>query len=506
MPAPAQENASIGQPLALLGIPFSNQDLACTVTECLQKILYNKREGKISYFSTIDGTLITKSYGWLPTTVDNPELLSHLRHNDITAISGSFLKTLGRCLGSTISPTFTTYEFLFALTQALSEKEKGVFILGGTEKETKNTAISLHDKFTKLRLVGIATPPLFTEGEDLINSNERDALLVEQINSSNADVLILNLGSTKQELWLERVRHLLTVPLIINVDHALEAINKISSKTSDQKNGDQQNSQETLIDLFKLSVLAFPLVCYHTVSRYLYQWFYAKKEPKNSLPKSQLFLSAHRSIVVLELPGVINSSNSQLLMQRFEEAASQDVLIFDFRNVRHIQPEGFYLLLKAWLQRNRLGKDIYGFGATADIECLMKLHHTWDLFKNTLCDSAETLMSRLKTQERTTFYDTFTQTDNLVIISLLGALDNKIDYDQYFKKLVPIIGQKNCCIDFSYCTFIDNAGFAFLLNLRKHILSQNHKLSLNAVNKALLKQFKTTAIDDFFVFKSSKCL
>lgn len=514
MPPPNSVKNIIGLPFAILGIPIKNLDLQNSVIECLEKIEKNRQEKRVSFLSLIDSSLITHAYGWSPSSIDNSELLSVARDSDHPSLTGTFLRGLTKLLGTTPSAPYSSYELLLALCQALGEREKGIFILGGVEKETKNSGVFLHDQFSKLRLVGIATPLVFTEGQDLINSRERDALLVEQINASNADVLLISLGTPKQEIWLKRVSHLLFVPLIVTIDDSLKGIEqrfkalqpveraKSNLKHFDKaKNAHQAQKAPTFTDSIKLMWIALPLVIYHTVSRCAYQILYAKK--KTTVFNSQLFLSAHHSIAIIALPESLDSSNRQLLMQRFEDGASQDILIFDFRKVRHIQPEGFYLLIKTWLLRNQSNKLVYGFCPTTDIKWLMKLHRTGDLFKNSLCDKAETLISRLKSKTGTTFYDTFTQSENLVTISLLGALDNEVDYAHYMKKWIPIISQKNCCIDFSYCTFIDNTGFAFLLNLQKHLNSQQHALVLSAVNHKLRQQFKMSLVDTIFTFKPS---
>lgn len=510
----SQEHLIQGLPFAILGIPFNNLSLSNITLTCLERIQKNRGEGKVSYLSTIDGTLITQCYGWLPATVDNPEMLSILRNADFSVISDNCLRRLAKLLGSTVSPPNTPNELLLSLCKALGEHEKGVFILGGIEKETKNIAVHLHEKFNKLRVVGIATPPIFTEGQDLSNSWERDALLVEQINSSNADVLLINLGGIKQRLWLERVRSRLSVPLVVTIDHALNEIKKITSTSSvpggmkntslsrfytKWKTISKKSAGFLLIGQLKLIWIAFSLVLYHTFSRYLYLWLCSANHLNNGLD-SRLFLSARRSIAIIALPECLNETNFKLLTRCFEDAAGHDVLVIDFRKVRHIQPEGFYLLIKSWLQRNRLNKEIYGFCPSTDVQYLMKLHRTWDLFKNTLCDSAEILMSRLRGLENAEFYDTFTQGENLVTMSVLGKLNNAIDYQAYIKKLLPLIGQKNCCIDFSYCTYIDNSGFAFLLSLRKYLQSQQHEFTLKSVNKQLYNQFISASINKLFIF------
>lgn len=500
-------------PLAILGLPNNNFELAALVSECLTKIKKNKAESRVSYLSAIDAPLAAKCYGWLPTTIDNPELLSIIRNTDLSYMPEGFLRKLGKALGASAAPPFTTADFLLSLCKALGENEKGIFILGGFENETKSAAIKLHDNFNRLRLVGIATPPVYTQDEDLINANERDAILAEQINSSNADVLFVNLGSSKQWIWLERVRHLLEVPLVITTDHYLQHLWKDKTSSKDLQESEKpgfdgsapptsppKSKWKSLFTSLKLSWMAAPLVFYHTISRYLYKWFY-KNKVENKDFNSQLFISSDRTLVVIGLPESLDSSNLEQLKQKLEDATSHDVLVFDFKNVRHIQPEGFYQLIKTWLQRKGQNREVYGFSPSTDIEWLMKLHRTWDIFKNTLCDSAEVFLSRLADKRGATFYDAFTQNNSLVTISLLGSLDNNIDFEAYMKKIIPVIGQKNCCIDFSYCTYIDNTGFIFLINLRKHLDSLRHDLVLTSVNKQLMKQFRSSLLDKSFTFK-----
>ncbi|HEV8052735.1 MAG TPA: WecB/TagA/CpsF family glycosyltransferase [Parachlamydiaceae bacterium] len=507
-----QEIDSKYPPLAILGLLSNNYELPALLKECLNRIDKNKAELRVSFLSSIDGTLVTKCYGWLPNSIINPELLTILRKTELASMPDGFLRGLAKILGAPLAPAYAPLEFFTSFFQALGESEKGVFILGGIENDTKNAAIKLHDKFNKLRLVGIATPPVFIQGENLIYASERDNILVDQINSSNADVLFVNLGSSKQWIWLERVRHLLTVPFVLTIDQSLYEIwdEQVSSKenSSQGKKGLEvikpspiQPSWSTKsLKYLKLVSMALPLAYYQNLNRCIYKLLYSRKDTNRDF-NSQLFISSDRTMVIIALPTRLDITNLGLLKQKLEEAASHDVLVFDFKNVRHIQPEGFYLLIKTWQQRKTQNKEVYGFSPSSDMEWLMKLNHSWDVFKNTFYDSVEKFISRLTVEGSTAFYDAFIQDDKLVTISLLGSLDNNVDYANYLKKIVPIIGQKDCCIDFSYCTYIDNTGFIFLINLRKHLDSLQHNLILGSVNNRMKKQFRTSRLDKSFTFK-----
>lgn len=484
-------------PIAILGIPTNNLDLAELISFCLEIIEKNKLENKVSYLSTIDEELIAECYGWMPTSVSNPELLLNIRNADICSLSGILLRGLAKLLGSKICSSYSCKDFLFSLCQAVNDNEMGIFILGGIDKEIKTTVVTLHERFKKLRLVGITSPPIFLEGEDLINAKERDLLLIEQINSSNADVLLVNLGNMKQTLWIERVKHLLSIPLVVTLGYTTNEIEK-DLGASNKGKPSKIHKKFSFLHFLKFTWMSLPLIFFHSASRFLSMWFSIRKKSKTF--NSRLFLSSERSIAFIELPKRLDHTNVSFLQQRFEDAASHDVIVFDFSNVYHIQPEGFYFLIKTWLQRIKKNKEIYCFSPSDDIQYLMKLHRTWDIFKNTFYDSVEILMSRLARQEGITFYDTFTQNEQLVTISLLGSLDNHIDYQRYIKKITPVIEQKNCCIDFRYCTFVDNTGFSFLLNLRKQLKSHDHELFLSSVNKTLRQQFHKASVEEFFTF------
>lgn len=491
-------------PIALLGIPVTNRSLSDVAADCLQRIQENRQEGKVSYYLPIHDAMIDICYGWRPTIVDHPELLSILRHASFSSISGKYLSCLGRLMGASMAPAYTAQEFIYAFCEALGDRKIGIFFLGDHEKMIKTAAVHLHDKYPQLRLVGIAAPPIFVEGTDLETASERDALLIEQINASHADVLVINLTDLAQELWLERVKEELTVPLVLMAGKSL--INPETSPSSSLRQPQKKTNHEnisllpkqpscTLIGKIKLLWIAFPLVLYHHCNRFLHKMLPAK----NKVPRTnRLFLSAYRSVAEIPLPSFIDSSYLNTLWQLFEESSGHDVLLFDFREVRHIEPEGFYFLIKSWLRRSKDNKEVYGFQPTDGIIKLMKWHHTWDLFKHTLCESPEALFSRLKAHDKATFYDAFVQAENLVTISLLGALDHQIDYTDYIRKLIPIIGSKNCQMDFSYCSYIDNTGLAFLLNLRKHLQAQQQHLTLIELAPNLKALFRAASVTELF--------
>lgn len=76
-----------------------------------------------------------------------------------------------------------------------------VFLLGGSEEASRRAAENVATRFSNVNVVGRASPPLGFERDPAISRS-----LVEQIRSSDAQLVIVGLGAPKQELWVHAHR------------------------------------------------------------------------------------------------------------------------------------------------------------------------------------------------------------------------------------------------------------------------------------------------------------
>jgi anti-anti-sigma regulatory factor len=68
-----------------------------------------------------------------------------------------------------------------------------------------------------LKIVGVDSPFIHLSGRKLSKENESDNAIVSKINASRPDILLLGFGNPKQEVWFERNRYKLDVPVTIGV-------------------------------------------------------------------------------------------------------------------------------------------------------------------------------------------------------------------------------------------------------------------------------------------------
>lgn len=492
--------------VAVLGILLQSCGKEELVMKYLEFLSEEPSQAISRHAAAINADDIAAVHGWGISSVRRPELLEAYRCTDIITASGKTLKLLSTLLGSPIQEDIMPKSLLASLAFELGRREKGAFILGRSEKLAKSAAIHLHDSAPGLRIVGIAFPHIYVEGKDLANAPERDSLVIEQINASNADLLVVNLDTAKYEIWFDRVQKDIKSRFTIGIAEVL--------KTNGKQPEEQKVSLSRIFhslragvaspfNMIKLGWLMGPLVIYHNLNRLAFKLFnnnhQSGEPPRNSL----LFLSPQRTIAVISLPSIVDKTNVDTLLNYFEEASSHDILVLDFRWVRHMQPEGFGLLISLWQRRIKENREFYGFCPSRRIKLLMQFHRTWDLFKNRMCFSTDMLIARLSHGGSSEFFDSIYQQGSLAVINFFGVLSNRLDYAAYLKILTPIIEQKECVIDMSYCTFVSNRGFSFLLSLKKMLQEQGHSLTLCSLTPTVCEQFRTEKLgQEFSVVKN----
>ena len=92
-----------------------------------------------------------------------------------------------------------------------------VHLLGGAPGVAERAAERIHARFRNIRVVGTESPAPGFERDDAVNQR-----LVSAIVAAKPDVLIVGLGAPKQELWIQRHRSALPVPLALCVGATID--------------------------------------------------------------------------------------------------------------------------------------------------------------------------------------------------------------------------------------------------------------------------------------------
>ncbi|MCH8120944.1 MAG: WecB/TagA/CpsF family glycosyltransferase [Planctomycetes bacterium] len=196
-------SAHIPTPLNIMGIPvvpFESYDQAL---ECVEEIIESDRK---SWWVAINPI---KIYGaW-----HKPELLNLLRQIDVGICDGVGVSIASKILHGRSIKRCTGCDLFFKLLFLASRKGWGVYLLGASAQSNAAARSELQKMYPDLRIVG------WQDGYF-----EDSRTVIEQINSSGADLLFVAMGSPKQEQWICRHRQAIDANFCMGVGGSFDIV------------------------------------------------------------------------------------------------------------------------------------------------------------------------------------------------------------------------------------------------------------------------------------------
>jgi N-acetylglucosaminyldiphosphoundecaprenol N-acetyl-beta-D-mannosaminyltransferase len=181
----------------VLGLPVDAVDMAAVVE-------------RIDAAAADHTTLLvsTPNLNFLVNSLSDPEFRESLLDSDLCAPDGAPIVWIARLLGLPVRERVAGSDLLDQL-QARDARLRRftVFLFGGAKGVAEAAARTLNAHPGGLSCVGTMDP-----GFCDVDEMSRDDI-IDAINSSGADFLVLALGAKKGQLWLQRNHHRLTIPI-----------------------------------------------------------------------------------------------------------------------------------------------------------------------------------------------------------------------------------------------------------------------------------------------------
>lgn len=132
------------------------------------------------------------------------ELRRVLSMSDLLYADGMSIVWASRLLGTRVPERLSAADYFETFCRRCREQNVSIYMLGGAPGVAEAAAESLCRRVDNLRIVG--THDGYFDDAD---STE----IVDRINARGADILVVGMGSPRQELWLDRHGHRIDVPV-----------------------------------------------------------------------------------------------------------------------------------------------------------------------------------------------------------------------------------------------------------------------------------------------------
>ncbi|MDK2594741.1 WecB/TagA/CpsF family glycosyltransferase [Pseudoalteromonas obscura] len=170
----------------MFGIPFANTKMHDAIDWVCQNE-QSQTKCRVGYFLNVNS---------INLAANNIELHSTLCGSDKNFVDGSGMRIAAQHSGIDLADNINGTDMLPLLCEQAVQTKQSFFLLGAKEGVAQKAGESLQKQYVGLDIRG-AHHGYFNSDDDII----------EQINQSGATILLVALGSPRQELWLAKNKH-----------------------------------------------------------------------------------------------------------------------------------------------------------------------------------------------------------------------------------------------------------------------------------------------------------
>lgn len=194
--------AALPEPVDVLGYPVRPLRISELIATLVERAARRVRT-RVSYLNANTANLAS----------DDPELAAALRSSDVLYADGISIVWAGRWLGQSLPERMTSADYFPMFAQACARRRLSMYLLGGAPGVALQAALAL--RRTAPDLVVAGTRDGFFADWD----TER---VIAEVNATRPDVLVVGMGTPRQECWLAANAARLDVPVAWSVGALLD--------------------------------------------------------------------------------------------------------------------------------------------------------------------------------------------------------------------------------------------------------------------------------------------
>jgi len=452
-------------PAWLFGIPLSPVTNETAESQIME---WGKDAGNCKFVATSNVDFLVKALTWFASPPRHPELVDVLRGAAMNTADGMPLVWAARWLGGSVPARVSGSDLVPALAANAASSGLSIFLLGGREEVTALAAEKLVQAHPGLKIAGVDTPFVKTEGGEIAFEENKDREICQRINSSGAGILLIGFGNPKQEMWFQRNSYRLQTGVALGVGGTFNFIAGNISRAPEwmQKSGLEwvfrfleepgRLWKRYALGLTKFAFIAGPVCLGHKVIAAVA----SSKAPARFFPP---FFSGADMVSLVRLPSRLSGETVDKLASQLAPFEDQ-ALVLDASACQFIDARGLGLLWSLWRTAREHGRYLYA--PCGRFRTLVRIHRASDFLSSYTCDTLPSLIARL--HERFSEAGCFVSIDGQgrkAAVTFLGGLTVQDLHLVDRKGLVEGLAGQDISINLSYCPRLDSDGLALLVQI-----------------------------------------
>ena len=494
--------------VVLLGIPIDSLTLAQAIDKIVELVTDYRQDGIPKQVATVNVDFIVQTLGRELSRIRHAELLDILRRADLVTADGMPIVWLSRLLDNPLPERVTGADMVPALASRATREGLSLFLLGGQADSANRAAEMLKQRNPDLKIAGILSPMVYTEGDHLEFFDETDAAIVDEVNAAAPDILLIAFGNPKQELWFRRNVTRLKVPVSMGIGGTFAFI------TGDVSRAPKSMQELGLEWLWRLAVeplrlwrrylkafTTFGVQLWPAVMDYRRQ----RKEMKHRMPLIQEPLPAGEQTEqqadspILSLPARLNALTVRELRAKTGNIwQDRTALILDFTPVAFVDSSGLGFVIEIWRMALKLDKVLVAAGMNPDVRRTFALSRLNDLISDKNFDNLEQAVQ---------FLDEFTSNrpksvaykkDGTAIITIVERLDAFTLKGYDISAIIDAVSGRDCIFDLRKLILVDSSGLVLFIRIQRAVIAHGKTCILCAPTELVRQMLRLTRLEYLF--------
>jgi N-acetylglucosaminyldiphosphoundecaprenol N-acetyl-beta-D-mannosaminyltransferase len=371
----------------ILGTPIDDVNMDEALDRIEEFIKAGRLTGRRHQIATVNADFVVKA-------LHDAELRRILQEAEMATADGMPLVWGARRLGVPLVERVTGADLVPALAQRASQKGYSIYFLGAAPGVAAQAAKLLQAQYPGLKVAGVASP-----SSHAVQQN--DPTIIAQCKAAKPDILLVAFGNPKQEKWISRHAHELSIPVMMGVGGTFDFIAGVTKRAPRWM---QLTGLEWLYRLLKEPRRLwkrYAVDLFGFGSFFLWQWWVMRKgaAPSPVLPAAEILFV--RDLVILNVKGHLDRSNQTRFVESATKAlADHPYLIINLAQAEFLDSSVIGTLVALTKQARDAGGNLWLAAVPPAIAQVLTLLRLDQFF--TVCDDVESALQLHRGYQRPT--------------------------------------------------------------------------------------------------------
>ncbi|MFI3230035.1 MAG: WecB/TagA/CpsF family glycosyltransferase [bacterium] len=191
----------------ILGVPISNitlNDAVKHIASNLNRDDYNNKQ-----------IIFTPNPEFVINALNDDEFMEILNKSSFNIPDGIGIIIASKILGHNINNRLPGFDLVQAVFEDIQDKDITVYFLGSSEENINKAKSEMQKKYKNLKIIGCRNGYF---------KSDEDNIIIQEINSLSPDLLLVGLGSPRQEKWIYNNKDKLKAKVMIGVGGSFDVM------------------------------------------------------------------------------------------------------------------------------------------------------------------------------------------------------------------------------------------------------------------------------------------